>query len=268
MYKDNIELIKKIFTLINLPYEEENIEDAFLFLDQYTIYFLNLRDWLEKEDAYLVDNLNKQVDYYNIVAKEINNNSFEEVLDNKISNLKKKYKEMLKYKNKKYDPTLSFKELSTIVSNYYNYYAYNIEISYQAAISNTLYNKRNDYKTNITDIERIILLEDTLNKLDNYQEHAYDYKDFELEDNQTFEDLLDLEDLKYEELYKEILDYHNISYEEGDNYEELATIYYPPLKDILNIVHSASLHSGTYIDILDTMEKYYNRIKEDYKNYH
>ena len=63
-------------------------------------------------------------------------------------------------------------------------------------------------------------------------------------------------------------DENNISYEEGDNYEELATIYYPPLKDILNIVHSASLHSGTYIDILDTMEKYYNRIKEDYKNYH
>ena len=51
MYKDNIELVKKIFTLINLPYEEENIEDAFLFLDQYTIYFLNLRDLLEQEDA-------------------------------------------------------------------------------------------------------------------------------------------------------------------------------------------------------------------------
>ena len=90
MYKDNIELIKRIFTLINLTYEEENIEDAFLFLDQYTIYFLNLRDLLEKEDAYLVDKLNKQVDYYNMVAKEINNNSFEEVLDNKISILKKK----------------------------------------------------------------------------------------------------------------------------------------------------------------------------------
>ena len=83
MYKDNIELVKKIFTLINLPYEEENIEDAFLFLDQYTIYFLNLRDLLEQEDAYLVDKLNKQVDYYNIVAKEINNDSFEIIADPK-----------------------------------------------------------------------------------------------------------------------------------------------------------------------------------------
>ena len=42
MYKDNIELVKRIFTLINLPYEEKNIEDSFLFLNQYTIYCLNL----------------------------------------------------------------------------------------------------------------------------------------------------------------------------------------------------------------------------------
>ena len=60
---------------------------------------------------------------------------------------------------------------------------------------------------------------------------------------------------------------NNVEFEEGENVEELALIYYPPLKDILKIVHSASLHSGTYIDILDTMEKYLNEIKKDYKNY-
>lgn len=267
MYKENMELVKIIFALISLPYNEKSIEESFLFLNQYTIYFLNLRDLLEQEDAYLVDKLKKQVKNYNTISKEIDIYSFEEVLDSKISSLKKKYKEMLKYKNKKYNPTLSFKELSTIVSNYYNYYHDDINLAFQIAISNTIYNKKGDYETIITDTERIVLLNEIISKLKNYQEHAYDYQDFELESGQTYEDLLDLEDLKYEELYKEILDYHNIEYNEGDNYEELTIVYYPPLKDILKIVHSASLHSGTYIDILDTMEKYYNKIKKDYKNY-
>ena len=172
---------------------------------------------------------------------------------------------MLKHKNKNYNPTWSFKELTTNTSLYYNYYAYDINLSYQIAISNTIYYKKNDYETTITDIERIVLLDDIIKKLDTYQDHAYDYQDFELEEGQTYEDLLDLEDLKYIELYKEILDYHNIPYTEDDNIEELAINCYSPLKDILNIVHSASLHSGTYIDILDTMEKYYNKIKEEYR---
>ncbi len=267
MYLDNIKLIEDIFKLINLPYNKNNIEDAFFLLDQYTIYFLNLKDLLTKEDAYPLDKLSKQVINYNKISKEIAANDFEDILDDKISILKKIYKEMLKYKNKKYDPTWSFKELSTIVSNYYNYYYDSINIAYQIAISNTIYNKKYDYEIEITNTERIILLEETINRIkDDYKNHAYDYQDFELEENQTYEDLLDLEDLKYEELYKEILDYHNIDYDDNDNIEELAIVYYPPLKDILNIVHSASLHSGTYIDILDTMEKYYNKIRDNYKN--
>ena len=246
------DIIKEILNIINLPYQE----DSFLFLNQFTIYFRNIKE----EDSYLLDKLNRQLETYNKTSKYIETNDFEDILDDKISSLKKIYKAMLKFKNKKYDPTWSFKELSTIVSNYYNYYANDINLAYQIAISNTIYNKKEDYDTVITDTERIVLLDNIISKLDTYQEHAYDYQDFELEPNQTFEDLLDLEDLKYEELYKEILDYHKIDYEDYNNLEELALIYYPPLKDILNIVHSASLHSGTYIDILDTMEKYYNII--------
>ena len=252
--------INEILNIINLPYKDE---DSLLFLDQYTIYFRNINE----ENAYLLDKLTKQLNNYKRVAKYIEDNDFEDILDDKISSLKKIYKAMLKFKDKKYDPTWSFKELSSIVSNYYNYYASNIDLAYQIAISNNIYDKKNDYETIITDPERIVLLEDIITKLADYKDHAYDYQDFELESGQTYEDLLDLEDLKYEELYKEILDYHNVEFEEGENVEELALIYYPPLKDILKIVHSASLHSGTYIDILDTMEKYLNEIKKDYKNY-
>ena len=253
------QIIKEILEVINIPYNEESL----LLLDQYTIYFRNIKE----ENAYILDKLNKQLKNYKDISKYLEDKDFEDILDDKIDILKKTYKSMLKYKDKKYDPTWSFKELSTIVSNYYNYYYDDINLAYQIAISNTIYNKKEDYETIITDTERILLLDEIISKLSNYQEHAYDYEDFELESGQTYEDLLDLEDLKYEELYKEILDYHNIEYNEGDNYEELAIIYYPPLKDILKIVHSASLHSGTYIDILDTMEKYYNKIKEDYKKY-
>ena len=192
------QIIKEILNVINIPYNEESL----LLLDQYTIYFRNIKE----ENAYILDKLNKQLKNYKDISKYLEDKDFEDILDDKIDILKKTYKSMLKYKDKKYDPTWSFKELSTIVSNYYNFYHDDINLAFQIAISNTIYNKKGDYETIITDTERIVLLNEIISKLKNYQEHAYDYQDFELESGQTYEDLLDLEDLKYEELYKEILD--------------------------------------------------------------
>ena len=145
------QIIKEILNVINIPYNEESL----LLLDQYTIYFRNIKE----ENAYILDKLSKQLENYKDISKYLEDKDFEDILDDKIDILKKTYKSMLKYKDKKYDPTWSFKELSTTVSNYYNYYYDDINLAFQIAISNTIYNKKEDYETIITDTERILLLD-------------------------------------------------------------------------------------------------------------
>ncbi len=271
-------LIKDIASLLNIKIDSYDYKDIQYQIQSKTLLFSNINVLCNILDNYhgeeLIDNINIIINNYNLLLsniekylnkeKEVNNTK--DTISDIFDNFRILFKTMLRYKNKEYNTNWDYKELLNKIDLYYAYFNKEIKIISSLLNSNEIIIDSDLEIVTITDIEKILLLEEIYNKIsDEYKDYAYLYPDIELEENQSFEDLLDLEDSKYEELYKEMLDYKNISYEDED-IELLIYKFYPQYKKDLDYVHSALLHSKSPVEIINTMEITYNKIKDNYNN--
>ncbi len=211
-----------------------------------------------------------------IIKKEIEEKGFEQVAEERKSKLIELFKEMLEYKKKKYDENWTFKQYIDKIAQYYNFYYNSLYWAYEAIEFGCVKYEIDEDTVDVSEEGRIQFLDDLYEELvhdeNDYKFYAYAYRDFELEEGQTYSDLYKLEKEKYKDLFKEILDFLNVSYEkereqEYDYLRITVADNYPFYEEQLyfNIKHNRLGES--YISILNSMENIYDYIKSTYKDY-
>lgn len=204
----------------------------------------------------------------NDYKKEIKEKGFEKVLEEREEKCRKLFKEMLEYKNKEYDKKWNIEELIIKTSQYYNFYYDELREIEQAISGKLIEFDIEEELFEISDIERIILIDENYNLIvdEGYQKVAYMYRDFELKDGQTYDDLYDLEYQKLERLYKEMLEFlGEKDLENEKNLEGRMLGKYPFYT--LDIRKINSYEPCSIIERLNTMENIYEKLSKDYKNY-
>ncbi len=232
-------------------------------------YLDKIRDYIKKYNA-----LNEKLEKYYKIKSDIKDKGYENILESKKELLKDLFFKMLEYKNKKVDRNESFVNICIKVANLYGAYSdelYNI----QNVIENhvLVFDIEND-GIFLNDVEVIYYLDYVYYILtyegDGYKENANMYREVELENGQTLEDLYNIEVKKFVKLFKEILDFLNVKYDKSENnMEKLKSLVirnYPYYEScLINLVsHNPNV---TYIKQLDYMENIYDNIKNTYKNY-
>ncbi len=208
---------------------------------------------------------------YKRVKEEINKKGFENLKEEKINEIITLFKEMLKYKNKKYDDNWNFEEWLNCISEKYNYFYDDIndimDVYYFHHMNEYL---DSDEVVQLDKPEEILAYDQFYYTLESdYKEHAYDYIDVDLKEGQTYKDIVDEEKEKLAKLFKEMLDYINAKYEK-ETFENLRLRVieeYPWYEDKLHYLYLSfgSIH-GSYIQLISHMEWLYNNLKDDYKN--
>lgn len=283
-----IELAKEIADLkkIDFPNKEDNnllheidnlFEEEFHMFEIVSMLAFQLTLWndesifndskKEKIDNYinLYNSSLDLLDEYQNISNEIKIKGYKEVINEKIKRLETLFKEMLAYKNKEYEETADFNTLVPKISQYYNYFHESLYETKSAVDSHYVRYSIESELIYLDDVEVIHQLDDLYEELTNYKHFANFYRDFELTDGQTFEDLYEQEKTKMITLFKEMLDYRNIKYEK-ETFEYLKVEVgkaYPCYRDM---IYNMSM-SDTYIRKLNALEDVYEYLSERYKNY-
>lgn len=218
--------------------------------------------------------LEYELEEYLKVEERVKKEGFENLVEKRKKELITLFKEMLEYKNKKYDITWDFERWLDQIFLYYNYYK-----DYICQVSDCLRHSSVTYDfeaqpVEVNDTEKIIILEEFYETLifegDDYKCNAHHYRDFDLEEGQTLRDLKKAEEEKIKNLFKEMLDYLNVEYD-SDYFGVLKNLvceHYPYYESTLRFLTSSYyLMNATYIDMLDSMENFYERAKNEYKNH-
>ena len=181
------------------------------------------------------------------------------------------FKEMLSYKNQSYEKSDSFFSLLEKASRAYPYYASLLEEGVSAIRNHNLCNFEEEVIP-LDETEIIMLLEDLIETLtwegDNYQNYANFYREFPLQEGETYQDLYEKEKEKYKELFRKMLDYVKESYSSDDDFYTLKHKVgecYPYYRDRLNSLVPKDPRIS-YIQILDSLETKYEFLLSDYQN--
>ena len=206
---------------------------------------------------------------YKNIKKELEEKKLENIIEERKEKFIKLFKEMLEYKNKKYDNNWDIIKFINKIDQYYNFYHENL-CSLENALSGNLvqFDLESNY-IQVNNIERIMHIDGIYEYIHDYGyiDVAYLYRDFELEDGQTYEDLYNLEIEKFNKLFKKMLEFiGENNFEKNVDLEEKIKEKYPFYGNALRDMHSHDLHP-TYIQILDAMEETYENILKDYHNY-
>lgn len=283
-FRDIIYLMKDLLEWNNEDYVEEigiNFEEIFDDFEEENekieevdsnYYIRSLKDktvdCIRRYNSIIFE-LNK----YNELENEINEKGYEEVLNSKKEKITNLFKEMLDYKNKKYDENISFRDLADKISQYYNNYHELICDLISAVLWKYVSYDMEEDPIDLNEIEVLMTIDDIYNILIDdvcgYKTEADTYRDFELEDGETFKDLFYKEKEKFKKLFKEMLEYRNIKYKKEDSFDILKMRVmdaYPYYFVILFRLISPD-PKVTYIQELNSMEDVYERIINEYKNH-
>ena len=302
----SIDLVKKIAIMKGLFLKDiENIEDRetlfFYFIDLFeensasfqtiTTLMRNFTRWdIAPEDDFDITKEQKIVMYiigynsivyeleeYENIKREIQEKGYENLKNEKIQKLISVFKEMLEYKHKKYNNDWSFEEWIKDIDRYYHFYHEDLENALSQVRSNTLYRSiYMDYQVYIqtNEVENIIALDDLCHDLDpetgEYKNFANFYRDIELKEGQTYEDLYNEEKEKFIELFKKMLNYINVKYEDNsfEGLKSLIRDHFPYYRDnIISLNVMMSNPTETYISLLNSMEDIYNYFSKTYKKH-
>lgn len=225
------------------------------------------------------DNL-KRLENYNEISKELYKTGYEKNYNQLIQKITKLFKEMLDYKHKKYDNSISFLDLLEKTSNYYNYYKddfYILKKIYTKGsipvIDDYSYPERYVYPN---EVEKIILLNEIYNNItspnDDYKKYADFYIDIDLQPGKTYKTIYDAKMSKFVTLLHKMLDYVKVPHDNDEDYylflTPLVVKYYPFYSDSLfHLQSTLSNPSNNYIDCIDTIEKTYNYLSHYHENY-
>lgn len=258
----NIQYLMKEFLNWNIILDE----DIYQTKEQILIHMINLYNGVVSE-----------LTNYEKVEEDIQENGYKKLEKEKTEKLINLFKEMLQYKNKKYDENWSFEEwIENIDTHYHFYHESLIETLYKIKKGLILLDTDKYYYDSIKvdQVEKIISLTDLYENLndkdDGYKNYAYFYREFELKEGQTYSDLYKLEQEKYVKLFQDMLDFINVKYD-TDYFDDLSVLireHYPYYNDVL--IHLDDMMFSTketYITILDRMENIYDNLSKNYKNH-
>lgn len=233
----------------------------------------------EKNAQIIIDYYNLLVDTFNnykVKESEIKEKGFEVLCDECEQKLKKLYREMLLFKNKDCSKNESLRDLTKKVAHYYNFLhedIYNAESAlYGAFIKVDV--EMPEIILNKTEI--IVKVEGVIEYLtpsdidEGYKAYADYYEDYDLKEGQTYSDVYDEKEEKLINLLKEMLEFIEIEVpKEKCNLSDLRYLvseYYPFYEGSLSLLRWGNPNE-TYISRFDTMDKVYERLANDYKNY-
>lgn len=218
-----------------------------------------------------------ELNQYEKIEEEIKEKGYEKIKDEKIQKLIALFKKMMEYKNKKYDENWTFEKWIEEINMCYHYYNDSLmETLNQVKYGSIDREVEADYEEVIAtdEVENIMCLEDLYYELNypdgDYKHFANFYREFELKEGQTYEDLYNLEKEKFVKLFKEMLDFVNVKYDTDDFYKlrSLVKEAYPYYYEIFKTWNvSSSMPKTTYIKELNYMEDIYNNFSKTYKNH-
>lgn len=243
--------------------------------DYYEILYNKLYNQEKIEEAIeRYNRINNSWEYYLEDEREIKEKGYKNLLRIGQDKLTVLFHEMLDFKNKKYDKDWDFLTLLEYTSRYYNAYSFEFDEVYLGLkyhIVKDIYGEENITIGKVENIQNIrYLYQELSDKNYGYRYRANDYIDFDLQDGETYQDLIKEKKKEYEKLFKEMLDFVKISYEGLEFYQirNLVCEAYPWYEDMIhNVLEHYSLHEN-YIDILDSLYKIHDRLKKYKEDYH
>ena len=295
MAEKSIELVKKIAKVkkIELPkidlYNERVFDEIDEIFKSNSIYFGSIETLMwtfcRWEDDYLKESKEQKIktsielynksllrlEEYEKEKEKIDENGYKKLKEEEIDKIILLFKEMMQYKNKKYDDNWDFNSWLDAISEKYNYFHSEIvdiyDIYYYGHVDRYM---DGEEVIDVDKVEEILFYEQFYYFLEtDYKEHAYDFIDIELKEGQTYKDVYGEEKEKLAKLFKEMLDFINVKYD-NKTFESLRIRVckeYPWYEEKINFLYSLMGMIGTtYIELIDDMEKLYSFLEKDYKN--
>ena len=285
-----MELVKVLFDAKNIDkkeYEEdkeiryEHIADMF-YDDIYTCSSLSylINELIPKEGDFIdASTVGNWINRYNENVLELEDYlKYKEIIDKKgrevihKENLKKVEdlcKEMLDYKKKTYNSNIRLHDLIKKVELYYAYFTYTLYQLRCALLGLSPHDSIEHDDKGLDAVEKHMTIDSIYNYLKNhYKEKAFIYRDFDLNNGETLDDIYHKEYVKFRELYEEMLDFINVPYDKEDPFYKIRNLvfeYYPYYKEIIENVDK-DVYDNSMIAILSRMEDAYDMMKANYKN--
>ena len=254
MFYDDIYTCSSLSYLINdlIPKEGD-------FIDASTV-----ENWIKRYNEN-IEELEEYLKYKEIVDKK----GRETIHKENLKSVEDLCKEMLDYKNKTYDNNMRLHDLIKKVEVYYAYFTYTLYQLRCALLGLFPHDSIEHDDKGLDTVEKHMIITDICNYLKNYyKEKAFIYRDFDLQDGETLDDIYHKEYIKYRDLYEEMLDFINMPYDKKDPFykiKDLVFEYYPYYKDIVENVDK-DLYDNSRVAILSRMEDAYDMIKANFKN--
>ncbi len=209
---------------------------------------------------------------YQSVQKELKEKDYFTLIEERIEKLRKLFMEMLDYKKKPYPKDADFDSLLPLVARYYNIYSASLYDAQSAISCHLVSFDIEEDSVLVNDVEAIMFLDDLYNELtcegDDYKEYANYYRDFDLKEGETYEDLYQQEEVKFAQLFREMLDFVGAAYDPKEDVNRLrlqVVEHYPYYSNLLLNFYSHN-PNDTYVQILDDLENKYESIKEHYQD--
>ncbi len=217
---------------------------------------------------------NRCFNSYNIylqVLDEVNENDYQELYNKERARLIELFQEMFRYKNITYQEDWTYQEylqnLSPYYAAYYDVFKNLFSIS-RKIIYTTVYDEEL-FPIYLNDIECLIMLREYYQDLkDGYQEVATQYEDVILEKDENYRDVINQEQKKLCQLFKEMLDFKKVPYSQ-DKIDDLEYMNVLVMKNYLMFEDSliSVEHFGldeSYVVIINRLRNIYKFLKENY----
>ena len=284
-------LCKEICELKNIEFDKNIISTANEIYYN-SIYFSGFEDYY-KDISCIINNKIKRVkkkefstiicrcNYFVFKIKEYK--EFKEKINKEgFSNLEKKYKEnlktlfikMLDFKKRRYDKNGTLIDLIKEIDLCYHDYEYIWTPLYQLLNGKCIYRDTiidEFWLIKADDVEYLDILNDIYDYFINdetlYKDYDPFYEDITLEENQTLEDLYNLEIEKMKKLFIEMLKYKNIKIDDYD-YQALETQVIHHYKKFFDnfiryeVILRDDVHT-TYVDMINELRSMYKFLKEN-----
>ena len=214
---------------------------------------------------------------YQKAKAQICEKGYDVLKQQKIDRLIQLFKEMLTYKKAGYEDDWDFYKWIEVMDCKYHFYHEEfvniLDAIYTGSITKNFEDSRYD-SIDVDCVEVILMLDsfyDLLTYKDtDYKEFANYYRDFELQDGETYKDLYDKEKEKLRKLFMEMLDFLDVSYS-NDDFDSLTSLireHYPYYFDtMVSLKVTLADPRSTYIVELNDMEDIYESFSKNYKRH-
>lgn len=263
----------------NNAYFESVLALMDMFLDWYSDNELKLYDKksMVTISVRLYNRVLSSFEKYQKTKEQIGEKGYDVLKQQKIDRLIQLFKEMLTYKKVGYEDDWDFSKWIEVMDCKYHFYHEEFVNILDAVSTGSITKNFEDSRYDSIDVDcvEVILMLDSFYDLltykdGDYKEFANYYRDFELRDGETYQDLYDREKEKLRKLFMEMLDFLDVSYP-SDDFDSLTSLireHYPYYFDtMVSLKVTLADSKSTYIVELNDMEDIYESFSKNYKRH-